>query len=155
MAARIACGGWGVFPRAKGRAALIHIDDLAEQALAASRLLTGPDRETLAPFCALNAVGPETPLWNDYFQALAERLGYAPLREWSESETAVRQALAVPAKIARKIGLPLGKALALAPTPGEIGIFALDADYRGEAAENLLKVAPHIGLREGLSRCGL
>lgn len=155
MAARISCGGWGVFPRAKGRAALIHIDDLAEQALAASRLLTGPNRETLAPFCALNAVGPEAPLWNTYFQALAERLGHAPLREWSESETALRQALAVPAKIARKIGLPFGKALALAPTPGEIGVFALDADYRGEAAESLLKVTPRIGLREGLSRCGL
>jgi nucleoside-diphosphate-sugar epimerase len=155
MAARITSGGWGVFPRAIGRAALIHIDDLAEQALAASRLLTGPERETLAAFCALNAVGPEAPLWNDYFQALAKQLGHAPLREWSDSETALRQALAVPAKIARKIGLPFGKALALAPTPGEIGIFALDADYRGEAAERLLKVAPRIGLREGLSRCEL
>ncbi|WP_296711839.1 NAD(P)-dependent oxidoreductase [Rhodoblastus sp.] len=155
MAARITSGGWGLFPNATGRAALIHIDDLAEQALAASRLLTGPTRETLAPFSALNAVGPEAPLWNTYFQALAEQLGHAPLREWSESETALRQALAVPAKIARKFGLPFGKALALAPTPGEIGIFALDADYRGEAAENLLQVAPRIGLREGLSRCGL
>jgi nucleoside-diphosphate-sugar epimerase len=155
MAARICCGGWGVFPRAKGRAALIHIDDLAEQALAASRLLTGPEREALAAFSALNAVGPEAPPWNTYFQALAEQLGHAPLREWSDSETALRQALAVPAKVAKKIGLPFGKALALAPTPGEIGIFALDADYRGEAAENLLKVAPRIGLREGLSRCGL
>jgi nucleoside-diphosphate-sugar epimerase len=155
MAARITSGGWGLFPRAKGRAPLIHIDDLAEQALAASRLLTGPNRETLAAFCALNAVGPEAPLWNSYFQALAERLGQAPLREWSDSETALRQALAVPAKIARKFGLPFGKALALAPTPGEIGIFALDADYRGEAAERLLKVMPRIGLREGLSRCGL
>ncbi|MDI9848038.1 NAD(P)-dependent oxidoreductase [Rhodoblastus sp. 17X3] len=155
MAARISCGGWGTFPRANGRAALIHIDDLAEQALAASRLLTGRNRETLAPFSALNAVGPEAPPWNDYFQALAEKLGRAPLREWSESETALRQALAIPAKIARKVGLPFGKAQALAPTPGEMGIFALDADYRGEAAENLLKVAPRIGLREGLSRCGL
>jgi 2-alkyl-3-oxoalkanoate reductase len=155
MAARISCGGWGVFPRAKGRAALIHVDDLAEQALAASQLLAGPDRETLTPFSALNAVGPEAPLWNDYFQALAEKLGHAPLREWSDSETALRQALAVPAKIAGKIGLPFGKALSLAPTPGEIGIFALDADYRGEAAESLLKIAPRIGLREGLSRCGL
>jgi nucleoside-diphosphate-sugar epimerase len=155
MAARIASGGWGVLPRAKGRAALIHIDDLAEQALAASRLLTRPEREALAPFSALNAVGPEAPLWNDYFQALAEKLGHAPLREWSGSESALRQAFAVPAKIARKIGLPFGKALALAPTPGEIGIFALDADYRGEAAQSLLKVAPRIGLREGLSRCGL
>jgi nucleoside-diphosphate-sugar epimerase len=155
MAARISCGGWGVFPRAKGRAALIHIDDLAQQALAAGWLLSGPERETLAPFSALNSVGPEAPLWNDYFQALAEQLGHAPLRAWSNSETALRQALAVPAKIARKIGLPFSKALALAPTPGEIGIFALDADYRGDAAERLLKVAPRIGLREGLSRCGL
>ena len=155
MAARISSGGWGVFPRSEGRAALIHVDDLAGQVCAASRLLTGPERDSLAASVALNAVGPERPLWNDYFQALAGKLGRPPLRPWSGVETAFRQALAVPAKIARKAGLPFGQTLALAPTPDELNLFALDADYRGEAAERLLRFAPRIGMEEGLSRCGL
>ena len=155
MAARISSGGWGVFPRAQGRAALIHIDDLAGQVCAASRLLTGPEREGLTAFVALNAVGPERPRWNDYFQALARKLGRPPLREWSDAETALRQALAIPAKIALKIGLPASKSLALAPTPGELKLFSLDADYRGEAAQSLLNFSPRIGLEEGLARCGL
>lgn len=155
LAARIASRAWGRFPRARGRAALIHLDDLAEQVVAASRLLTRPDRESLPAFVALNAVGPERPLWNDYFQALAEQLGRAPLRDWSDPEIRLRQALAVPAKVAKKFGLAFGQNLALAPTPGEMALFGLDADYRGEAAERLLNFAPHIGLREGLARCGL
>ncbi|WP_374544677.1 NAD-dependent epimerase/dehydratase family protein [Rhodoblastus sp.] len=155
MAARIRSGGWGAFPRANGRAALIHIDDLAQQVVAASRLLTGAGRDTLPSFVALNAVGPESPSWNAYFEALAERLGRAPLRRWSEAEIATRQALALPAKAARKLGLPLPESLALAPGPGEVKLFALDADYSGAAAARLLDFSPRIGLEEGLSRCGL
>ena len=155
MTARISSGGWGVFPQADGRAALIHIDDLAGQVCAASQLLTGPERDSLSPFIALNAVGPERPLWNDYFQALAGKLGRPPLRPWSGAQTAFRQALAGPAKLARKAGLPFGQTLALAPTPGELNLFALNSDYRGEAAQRLFRFAPRIGMEEGLSRCEL
>jgi 2-alkyl-3-oxoalkanoate reductase len=155
LAARIASGAWGVFPRVKGRAALIHLDDLAAQTAAAAGLLTSADRERLPAFVALNAVGPERPLWNDYFQALAQQLGHAPLRQYSEAEIRLRQALALPARAAKKFGAPFGGSLALAPTPGELKLFALDADYRGEAAERLLNFTPRIGLTEGLARCRL
>ena len=50
-------------------------------------------------------------------------MNMAPLREWSPFEIFVRQALAVPAKIARRLGLPLGRAAALAPTAGEMALF--------------------------------
>jgi nucleoside-diphosphate-sugar epimerase len=156
MAARIASGGWGVFgSRGDGRAALVHIDDLARQVLAASRLLRGADRDALPGFAALNAVGPETPSWNDYFQALAGVMGQPPLRCWSPAEILLRQGAAIPAKLARRLSLPLCEAASLAPTPGEMALFARRADYSGEAAARLLGFSPCIGLTEGLARCGL
>jgi nucleoside-diphosphate-sugar epimerase len=138
--------------RGEGRAALIHLDDLAAQVAAASASLLGG--RDLPGFSALNAVGPESPLWNDYFAALAQAIGCGPLRTWSPAEIFVRQALAAPAKILRKLGLPLGATAALAPTPGEMDLFSLDATYSGAAAE-LLGFSPAIGMEEGLRRCGL
>ncbi len=156
MAERIACGGWGVFgSRGEGRAALIHVDDLARQNLAACRLLAGPGRDALPAFVALNAVGPETPVWNAYFQALAHAMEAPPLRQWSPVETAWRQALAVPAKIARRLHLPLGLCAALAPTGGELALFALDACYSGEKAARVLGYEPRIRVADGLALCGL
>jgi len=153
MAARIASGGWGVFGRrGEGHAALIHVDDLAQQVLAASRLLTGPQRLEQPHFRPLNAVGPEAPSWNGYFAALARATGAAPLRQWSQGELALRQALGIPAKIARRLHLPFGTAASLAPTPGEMELFALKADYSGAAAAKALGFLPRIGLAEGLAR---
>jgi nucleoside-diphosphate-sugar epimerase len=156
MAARIEGGGWGRFgPRGEGSAALIHIDDLAAQSLAASRLLAGPRREQLPPFVALNAVGPESPSWNEYFAALAGALATPPLRTWSPLETFLRPILSVPAKVARRFGLNAFKKAALAPSPGELALFGLKAEYSGDKATRLLGFSPRIGLAEGLSRSGL
>ncbi len=156
MAARIARGGWGLFgPLGEGFCALIHVDDVARQNLAACRLLTGPLREALPPLVALNAVGPEKLRWNDYFQAIARAMGRAPLRTWSPLEIALRQRLALPAKLARRAGLNVLRKAALAPGPGELALFSLKADYSNAKAERLLGFAPSIGLDEGLARCGL
>ncbi len=156
MAARIACGGWGVFgPRGEGLAALIHVDDLARQNLAACRLLTGAGRESLPAFLALNAVGPENVRWNDYFQALARAMAFPPLRTWSPAEIALRQFLALPAKLAKRVGLDILRNSALAPGPGELALFSLKAEYSNAKAARLLSFSPSIGLSEGLTRCGL
>jgi len=156
MAARIESGGWGLLgPCGEGRAALIHIDDLAAQSLAACRLLAGPHGEELPPFVALNAVGPENPSWNDYFAALARSLARPPLRTWSPAEIFLRQVLAVSAKLARRFGLNCCKKAALAPGPGELALFALKAEYRSEKAARLLDFSPRIGMAEGFLRSGL
>lgn len=156
MAARIACGGWGVLgPRGEGLAALIHVDDLARQNLAACRLLAGPGRETLPAFLALNAVGPESVRWNDYFQALARAMGRPPLRPWSPTEIALRRFLGLPAKLAKRVGLDIFRNSALAPGPGELALFSLKAEYSNAEAARLFGFSPSIGLSEGLSRCGL
>jgi nucleoside-diphosphate-sugar epimerase len=156
MAARIARGGWGVFGRrGEGMAAVIHVDDLAQINLAACRLLSGPERETLPPFAALNAVGPEILRWNDYFQALAKAMGCPPLRAWSPAEILLRQVVAIPAKLARRLGSNLFEAASLAPPPGEMALFSLKADYCGDKAARLLGFSPQISLPEGLARSGL
>jgi nucleoside-diphosphate-sugar epimerase len=155
MAQRILSGGWGVFPRGNGFAALVHIDDLARQTLAACGLLTGGNREALPRFVALNAVGPESVEWNDYFQALAGALGRPALRTWSPAELALRQALAVPAKILRRLGLDLLPQAALAPGAGELALFSLRAQYTGAKAAQVLGFSPAIRLREGISLSGL
>jgi nucleoside-diphosphate-sugar epimerase len=156
MARRIISGAWGVFGAyGDGRAALIHIDDLARQCIAASRILSEPSRTRLAPFEAVNCVGPERPRWNEFFQALAFALGQRPLRHWSPAELFFRQALAVPAKAIRRLGLPVAAGLALAPPTGELALFGLDSRISDEKAHRLLKYEPNIGLANGLARSGL
>lgn len=156
MARRILSGGWGVFGRyGDGRAALIHIDDLTRQCLAARRILSEPSRTELAPFEALNCVGPDSPRWNEFFQALASALGQKPLRQWSPAELFFRQALAAPAKVIGSLGLRFANSLALAPAAGELALFGLDVQIAGEKARRLLGYEPNIGLSHGLALSGL
>ncbi|MBB4198690.1 nucleoside-diphosphate-sugar epimerase [Rhodoblastus sphagnicola] len=156
MARRILSGGWGVFGRqGEGRAALIHIDDLAEQCLAAVERLVGAERASLAAFEPLNCVGPECPRWNDYFQALARALDQEPLRRWSPVELVARQMLALPAKASGRLGVSAPLGLALAPLPGELALFGLDVEISGDKARRLLGYNPRLSLREGLEKSDL
>ena len=153
LAARIRAGAWGDFgSRGDGVAALIHIDDLAAQIVAGAGLMLGGGAERWANWTALNAIGPETPTWNAYFHALAARLGAPPLARLSGGSIARRRALAAPAKIWRRLGLPGGEAAALAPTVGEIALFSRAATYATARASALLGVTPAIALEDGLSR---
>jgi len=156
MAMRILSGAWGVFGRqGEGRAALIHIDDLTRQCLAATALLLGAGRAGLAAVEPINCVGPESPRWNEYFQALTRALGQKPLRRWSRAEIIARQLLAAPAKVANRVGFPIAHRLALAPSSGELALFGLDMAISGEKARRLFGYAPTVGLADGLARSGL
>ena len=150
---RIRADAWGTFGSAgEGEAALIHIDDLCRLVeLATQRLLSGTC-STWPRATALNAVGPETPSWNAYFEALASRIGAAPLPSVGGAAVATRQVGAVAAKVWRKFGLPGGAALALAPTPGEMALFARKARYLTQTAEDLLGFVAQVGLQDGLAR---
>jgi len=155
LAERIRARAWGdMGERGEGFAALIHVDDLAAMIADITERLTSAAREEMASSVALNAVGPETPSWNAYFAALAARLGAPALPRWSAREISRRRALAVPAKVWRRLGLPGARALALAPTRGELALFARRAGYPTEAARGL-GLEPRIGLDEGLRRIGL
>ena len=65
---------------------------------------------------------------------------------------ATRQVGAVAAKVWRKFGLPGGADLALAPTPGEMALFARKARYLTQTAEDLLGFVAQVGLQDGLAR---
>lgn len=154
LAQRIRAGAWGELgAKGEGVAALIHVDDLTAMIVALATRLESPARAQLEPRFALNAVGPETPSWNAYFAALAEALD-APLPRWSASQIGRRRALALLAKVWRRLGLPGGGALALGPTGGELALFARRAIYQTGAAGRL-GLVPVLGLADGLSRSRL
>ncbi|MCC2098069.1 MAG: hypothetical protein KDJ29_14330, partial [Hyphomicrobiales bacterium] len=118
------------------------------------RLLSA-DRPDLPRAAAINVCGPDNVTWNRYFLALAEKL-HAPALETIGSNTlALRQLLAVPAKVALRLGFARAYAMSLAPTPGEIALFSRKADYRTDTSGNLLQFTPSIELRDGLhlNRC--
>jgi nucleoside-diphosphate-sugar epimerase len=151
LAERIRARAWGDFGQSgAGPAALVHVDDIGWLVANAVRWLT------LAPsewqqVTVFNVVGPETPRWNDYFAALAARIGAPPLKPLRGLRLSLRQGLAVPAKVARKLRLPLFRRAALAPTRPEMAIFGRDVRYDTAAIE-ARGLAPQIGVAEGLSR---
>ena len=159
LAQRIRLGAWGQFgAQGEGAAPLIHVDDLAAAIVTAARGFShaAPALPEEAPALAVNLVGPETPSWNDYFQTLANRLGAGSLPHWSAGEIARRQALAVPAKLARRAGFATNwiAKVALAPTPGEIALFSRRAVYATDVGL-AFGMSPQIGLDEGLARSKL
>ena len=132
--------------RGQGIAALIHVVDVAEATRAAVAALAMPGpAET-----ALNLVGPDTPSWNAYFASLAERLGLGRLRPIGPAERALHRALAVPAKVLGRLGLPALDILRLVPAAGEMRLFARAARYDTARAERILGFRPAIGLARGL-----
>ena len=152
MLERIRCGAWGSFgPSGEGAAALIHVDDVAAIIVKACARLAQAS-PPLPAVNVVNAVGPETPSWNAYFQALAAADGQPALRQFSRGELAFRMTAAIVAKAWRKAGLPGGRCAALAPTPGELRLFALRASYAVDNAEALLGFKAGIGLQDGLRR---
>lgn len=152
LAERITAGAWGNFGRAgDGPAPLVHVDDIgALVAEAGHALLAGP-AAGWPHLTVLNVVGPETPTWNEYFAALAQRVGAPKLPVVGGMRLGLRQSLAVAAKIGRRLGLAGSKRAALAPTRAEMAIFGRDAVYSTRAATDL-GLASRIGLDEGLAR---
>ncbi|MDE2364551.1 MAG: NAD(P)-dependent oxidoreductase [Hyphomicrobiales bacterium] len=145
---RIRAGAWGVFgEQGEGVCALVHVQDVARVVVACFDYL---ERAAGASHvAALNVVGPDTPSWNSYFQALAAGIGVR-LAEVDAPSVATRQKAAFVAKVWRRIGLPGGARAALAPTPGEMKLFARKARYATGALTETLGFAPNIGLEQGL-----
>ncbi len=152
MIDRIKCGAWGTLAsQGDGVAALVHVDDVVDIAVAAcARLNHSP--ETLPPLTVVNVIGPDTPSWNDYFNALARAAGQKPLNEIPAHVLSMRRSLSVAAKVWRRLGFPGGRRAAMAPTSGELALFSRKAVYVGTNAHALFGTQPRIGLNEGLQR---
>lgn len=153
LSERITCGAWGTFgPLGEGTAALIHVDDVASLTVRASAVLCSDQRNSMPAVTIVNVQGPEDITWNAYFSALAEKLHEPSLPELSAQNIAYRQKLALFGKVWRKLALPGFKALALAPTAGEIALFSRKACYRTRKAEDVFRSSPVINLQDGLAR---
>ncbi len=153
LAGRIRLGAWGEFgSQGEGPAPLIHVDDLSALIASAAAASLSPRREELASCLAANAVGPQTPSWNAYFRALAAKTSAPALTQWSGLEISLRPKLALGAKVWDRLGLPGARAAALAPTTGELALFARQAIYPTEAARAAFGFDPQIDLAEGLAR---
>lgn len=151
LAQRIRCNAWGTFgSRGDGIAALIHVDELAEIIARSVGHLLLP--ETARSATAINVVGPERVTWNDYFSAVADRIGCAPLPALTEHQIGRRQILAIASKVCRRAGIPGLEASSLAPTRGEMQLFGQHAEYLTETARRLFGPLPEITLSEGLAR---
>jgi len=149
LSRRIEAGVWGDFgPLADGLAPLVHVDDVAVAATAATRRLA----ETAEPLQAVDLIGPEMPTWNEYSRRVAASMGAAPLRCVGPARLGWGRLCAFPAKVFRRLGLPGFERAALAPTGGELQIMSRRAVYDRERAKAVLGSAPSIGLDEGLSR---
>jgi nucleoside-diphosphate-sugar epimerase len=150
---RILSGAWGTFGEGgEGYAALVHVDDVADIVVRAAETLVSPARSNLPQLSTANVVGPEQPTWNSFFAALTRAMGHPALPELSASEVVRRRTMASVAKIWRRLGLPGGRGLALAPTRSEMKLFRIKASYATEAIERLVNAKPRITLKDGLAR---
>ena len=146
---RIRAGVWGDFgPSAAGPALLVHVDDMAAVVIAAVARLS----EAGPPIPELDVVGPETPAWNAYFHALAGRLSEQPLAAIGPVRLVCLSSLGLFARIWRRLGLPGWGRVALAPTWGELSMFARTVPFDAAKLPEKLGVTPKIGLKEGLDR---
>lgn len=143
MLARIRSGAWGTFgSRGEGIAPLVHVDDLATAAAdAALSSATG--------WLPLNIVGKDCPTWNAYFRLVASCAGL-PLEEIMPLSLGLRVAASYPAKVWRRLGGAGFAATALAPTPGELRIFARRASFQTDEALARLGWRPTHRLEEAV-----
>lgn len=152
LSERIRAGIWGDFGiHGAGPAPLVHVDDVAAVTVAAVKAIDAPV-SPFAPLEVFDVIGPETPSWNSYFHALAQSISAPPLPNIGDAQLRWWQIMAIPAKIWRRTGLPGGTRAALAPTPGEMAIFARQAHYNRHALEEKLGAGTQIGLEDGLKR---
>lgn len=133
---RIRAGAWGTFGTAgEGTAALVHVDDVVDAVAAALTRSAEPS------WLALNITGPQAPSWNAYFQAIADALG-SPLPPIGAPALARARSLVLFAKVWRRLGLSGLDRWALAPTAGELALFARHATYPNALARQVLGWTP-------------
>lgn len=149
LSRRIEAGMWGDFGAAgEAPVPLVHVDDVAEAACAALAKST----QMRARIETVDLVGPQTPTWNAYAQAVANALSAGPLPRVGPVRLAWWRLLALPAKAWRRLGLPGFARASLAPGAGELRVMARSATYDMDRTARLLGKAPAIGLGEGIRR---
>lgn len=149
LSQRIQAGVWGDFGKAgQGPATLIHIDDLTAVTAASVDYLLGDQKALIA----VDVVGPQVPTWNEYFHALAAHVSQKPLPNIGALGRVTLPAMGFAAKVLRRFGVSVPQRALLAPTKGELAMFARQVPYDATMVSRLLGYRPSIDLNEGLKR---
>ena len=148
LSQRIKAGVWGDFGVAgEGPATLIHIDDLAKVTASSVEYLSNGGEALVA----MDVVGPEVPSWNEYFNALAGRITDKPLRNVGAVGRTLLPVIGFAAKVLKRLKIPLLRKFALAPTKGELEMFARNIPYDPSVVRKILSYEPSIGMTTGLT----
>lgn len=148
LSRRIEAGVWGDFgDDSVGPATLIHIDDLAIVTTQSVEYLSTGGKALIA----MDVVGPEVPSWNEYFHALARHVTRKPLRNVGYPGRKILPVLGIAAKVLSRLQIPFMRKFALAPTKGELAMFARNVPYDSSMVPKTLGYQPSIGMAEGLA----
>lgn len=142
---RIKTGYWGTFAAAgMGSCNLVHVDDVAE---AVRKALITPSINGQI----FNINGPTQVTWNEWFQKIADIMGYGVLPVIAPKLLHMRTLLALPFKAIRKItGIRAFQWVEAVPAFSELRLFRLKAVYSTNKAERALNWKPQISLHDGL-----
>jgi nucleoside-diphosphate-sugar epimerase len=160
---------WGTFGRyGEGTCNLVYVTDVVQ---AIYRALTAEN----GVGDAFNINGGEIITWNDYFVRFNEVLGLPPLRAIDARSIAVKARLLSPVREVGRFALsrfgssltrihsksPLAarymksteSSLKLTPTPEQLKLYGVEAEYVIDKARHQLGYEPKVGISQGLDCC--
>ncbi|GBR06461.1 hypothetical protein GLI01_14750 [Gluconacetobacter liquefaciens] len=146
---RIRSGYWGNFgSAAAGSCNLVHVDDVASAVEAALVVRAAAGH-------VFNINGPDCISWNDWFQRVANLIGYGPLRHITLPVLYGRVLVALPFKLIRKLLRTDRFAWVRgAPAISELALFKRTVFYRTDKAKEIMNWSARITLEDGLATIG-
>ena len=166
FAQRLSAGEWFLPERyTQGTCNLVYIDDVVKAVL----LALSSDAAIGQTFIVN---GEERPTWSEYFHALNDLLGLAPLHAASAMRSRIKAGLMMPVRKTAKFILKRFQPIVLnvykrsnlakllmrraetaiknSPTSAEFELYSLRVSYEGRKASELLAYRPAFSMREGL-----
>jgi len=169
FARRLASHKWGTFGRyGNGKCNLVYVTDVVQAIYRALTAENGVGE-------AFNINGREIISWNDYFTRFNEALGFPPLRPIDTRRIVVKARLLSPVREIGRFALsrfgnsitraysksPLAarymksteSSLKLTPTPEQLKLYGIDAEYPIDKARHQLGYEPMVEIAQGLESC--
>lgn len=146
---RIRSGYWGEFGAAgAGSCNLVYVDDVA-RAVEAALVVPSAAGQTF------NITGPACITWNNWFQKVADLMGYGPLRHIPPPVLYGWILAALPFKALRKLfRMDVFAWVSAAPALSELVLFRRKAVYTADKAKAVMNWSARMTLDEGLATIG-
>jgi nucleoside-diphosphate-sugar epimerase len=166
FAQRLSAGSWFLPDRyTQGTCNLVYVDDMAHAVVLALE-----SEKAVGETLIIN--GGERPTWSEYFKALNDELGLAPLQPASTVRSRLRAALMLPVRKSAKLVLKNFQPMVLSlykrsrlakavmrraenairnsPTGAEFELYSLRMSFEERKARQLLGYEPAFSMREGV-----